>query len=123
MRSAGIQGAKRRGKAWRTTPPDPHARRRPDLAQRDFSATGPDRLLVGDFTYLRSWGAPRSSPFVIDAFSRRVVGWQLASHMRTDLVLDALRVVLGQHQPGADVELVATLTAARNTPPPTTPGS
>lgn len=62
MRKAGIQGAKRRGKAWRTTTPDPAALRRPDLVQRDFSATGPDRLWVGDFTYLRSWEGRRSSP-------------------------------------------------------------
>jgi putative transposase len=57
MREAGIQGAKRRGRPWRTTTPDPAARRRPDLVQRDFSAAGPDRLWVGDFTYLRSWEA------------------------------------------------------------------
>jgi putative transposase len=107
MRQAGIQGAKRRGRPWRTTTPDPSAHRRPDLAQRDFSATGPDRLWVGDFTYLRSWEGASFFSFVIDAFSRKVVGWQLASHMRTDLVLDALRMALGQRAPGADVELVA----------------
>jgi putative transposase len=89
------------------TTPDPAAHRRPDLVQRDFSATGPDRLWVGDFTYLRSWEGASFFSFVIDAFSRKVVGWQLASHMRTDLVLDALRMALGQRAPGADVELVA----------------
>jgi transposase InsO family protein len=107
MREAGIQGAKRRGRPWRTTTPDPAAHRRPDLVQRDFSAGGPDRLWVGDFTYLRSWEGASFFSFVIDAFSRKVVGWQLASHMRTDLVLDALRMALGQREPGADVELVA----------------
>ena len=107
MRAAGIQGAKRRGKPWRTTKPDPDAHRRPDLVERDFSASAPDRLWVGDFTYLRSWEGASFFAFVIDAFSRRVVGWQLASHMRTDLVLDALRMALGQRRPGADVELVA----------------
>ena len=107
MRQAGIQGAKRRGRPWRTTTPDPAAHRRPDLVQRDFSATGPDRLWVGDFTYLRSWEGASFFSFVIDAFSRKVVGWQLASHMRTDLVLDAPRMALGQREPGADVELVA----------------
>jgi putative transposase len=107
MREAGIQGAKRRGRPWRTTTPDPSAHCRPDLVQRDFSATGPDRLWVGDFTYLRSWEGASFFAFVLDAFSRKVVGWQLASHMRTDLVLDALRMALGQRQPGADFELVA----------------
>ena len=107
MRKAGIQGAKRRGKAWRTTTPDPTAHRRPDLVERDFSALAPNRLWVGDFTYLRSWDGVSYFSFVIDAFSRKVVGWQLASHMRTDLVLDALRMALGQREPGADFELVA----------------
>ncbi len=107
MRQAGIQGAKRRGKPWRTTAPDPKAQRRPDLVERNFSATAPNRLWVGDFTYLRAWEGISYFAFVIDAFSRRVVGWQLASHMRTDLVLDALRMALGQRDHGADFELVA----------------
>ncbi len=106
MRAAGIQGAKRRGKPWRTTKPDPTAVRRPDLVERDFGATAPNRLWVGDFTYLRSWEGISYFAFVIDAFSRKVVGWQLASHMRTDLVLDALRMALGQRDHGADFELV-----------------
>jgi putative transposase len=107
MKAAGIKGAKRRGKAWRTTKPDPLAHRRPDLVERDFSAPAPNRLRVGDFTYLRSWEGASFFAFVIDAFSRKVVGWQLASHMRTDLVLDALRMALGQREPGADFRLVA----------------
>lgn len=107
MREAGIQGAKRRGKPWRTTKPDPAAQRRPDLVERDFSATAPNRLWVGDLTYLRSWEGLTYLAFVIDAFSRKVVGWQLASHMRTDLVLDALRMALAQREPGADFQLVA----------------
>ena len=107
MREAGIQGAKRRGNAWRTTTPDPTPHRRPDLVERDFSAEAPNRLWVSDFTYLRSWEGASFFAFEIDVFSRKVVGWQLASHMRTDLVLDALRVALSQRDPGADVELVA----------------
>jgi transposase InsO family protein len=106
MRQGGIQGAKRRGKAWRTTKPDPFAHRRPDLVKRDFSAEGPNRLWVADLSYLRCWEGNLFFAFVIDAFSRRVVGWQLAPHMRTDLVLDALRMALAQREPGADVELV-----------------
>src|SRR6202012_245528 len=69
--------------------------------------TAPNRLWVGDFTYLRSWEGMSYFAFVIDAFSRRVVGWQLASHMRTDLVLDALRMALGTREHGADFRLVA----------------
>jgi transposase InsO family protein len=93
--------------AGRTTKPDPEAHRRPDLVERNFSAEAPNRLWVGDFTYLRSWAGALFFSFVIDAFSRKVVGWQLASHMRTDLVLDALRMALGQREPGADFALVA----------------
>lgn len=107
MRKAGIRGAKRRGKPWRTTISDPVAEKRPDLVQRDFTAVAPDRLWVGDFTYLRSWEGKVYFSFVIDVYSRMIVGWQLANHMRTDLVLDALRMALATRQPGADFTLVA----------------
>jgi putative transposase len=106
MRAHGIQGAKRRGKPWRTTIPDPTATRRPDLVGRDFSASAPDRLWVADFTYLRCWEGLLFFAFVIDVFSRRIVGWQLAGHMRTDLVLDALRMALSRRRAGAAVRLV-----------------
>jgi putative transposase len=106
MRVNAIQGAKRRGKPWRTTTPDPAARRRPDLVGRDFSAAAPDRLWVADLSYLRCWEGLVFFAFVLDAHSRRVIGWQLASHMRTTLVLDALRMALGTRRPGADVALV-----------------
>ena len=106
MKANGIQGAKRRGKPWRTTTPDPGAQRRPDLVERDFSAAGPNELWVADLSYLRCWEGVLFFAFVIDVFSRMVVGWQLASHVRTDLVLDALRMALGVRGPGADVELV-----------------
>jgi putative transposase len=107
MRSAGIQGAKRRGKPWRTTKSDPKAVRRPDLVRRDFTASAPNRLWVGDFTYLRCWEGVVYFSLVIDVFSRMIVGWQLAANMRSDLVLDALRMALGLRAPGADFELVA----------------
>jgi putative transposase len=106
LRANGIQGAKRRGKPWRTTIADPAARRSPDLVQREFTAARPDALWVADFTYLRCWEGLLFFSFVIDVYSRRVIGWQLASHMRTDLVLDALRMALSRRRPGADVELV-----------------
>jgi putative transposase len=106
MRTHGIVGAKRRGRPWRTTRPDPDARRRPDLVQRNFATTRPDELWVADLSYLRCWEGVVFFAFVIDAYSRRIVGWQLASHMRTTLVLDALRMALGQRRRGADVALV-----------------
>jgi putative transposase len=106
MREHGIQGAKRRGKTWRTTIPDPDAIRPADLVSRDFSAEAPDRLWVCDLTRLRCWDGVLYLAFVIDVFSRRVVGWQLATHMRTTLVMDALRMALTQRRPGADVALV-----------------
>jgi putative transposase len=106
MRREGIRGAKRRGKPWRTTVADPNAEKRPDLVERDFTADAPDRLWVGDLTYLRTWEGRLYFAFLIDVFSRMIVGWQLASHMRTDLVLDALRMALGTRQPGADLQLV-----------------
>jgi putative transposase len=106
MRAHAIQGAKRRGKPWRTTRPDPRAQRRPDLVERDFSADAANRLWVADLSYLRCWEGLVFFAFVIDAYSRKVVGWQLAPHMRTTLVLDALKMALGTRGPGADVALV-----------------
>ncbi len=106
MRGHGIRGAKRRGKPWRTTRPDPQAQRRPDLVERNFSANGPNRLWVADLSYLRCWEGLVFFSFVLDAYSRKVVGWQLAAHMRTTPVLDALRMALCQRGPGADVALV-----------------
>ena len=106
MRQHGIQGAKRRGKPWRTTTPDPRAVRHPDLVNRDFTASRPDELWLADFTYLRCWEGVVFFSFVIDAFSRMIVGWQFAANMRTDLVLDALRMALTTRNPGADVELI-----------------
>ena len=106
MRAHGIQGAKRRGKRWKTTTPDPHAGRRPDLVERDFTASRPDELYVADFTYLRCWEGLVFLAFVIDVFSRRVVGWQLTGHMRASLVCDALRMAVSTRPRGADVALV-----------------
>jgi putative transposase len=76
------------------------------LVRRDFSAAAPNRLWVADLSYLRCWEGLVFFSFVIDAFSRKVVGWQLAPHMRTTLVLDALWMALHQGGPGADVALV-----------------
>ena len=107
MAVKGIRGAKRRGKPWRTTEPDPGAQRPRDLVKREFTAEAPNRLWVGDFTYLRCWEGLVFFAFILDVYSRMIVGWQLAGHMRTDLVLDALRMALGLREPGANFELVA----------------
>jgi putative transposase len=102
---------KRRGKPWRTTKPDPQAPRRPDLVQRDFTASRPNELWVADISYLRCWKGLVFFAFVLDAHSRMLVGWQLAAHMRNDLVLDALKMAIGQRGPGADVELITPIVA------------
>ena len=107
MATHGIQGAKRRGKPWRTTKSDPSATRPRDLVCREFTAPAPNRLWVGDFTHVRCWEGVAYFSFVIDVFSRMIVGWQLAGNMRTTLVLDALRMALGLRAPGADFRLVA----------------
>jgi putative transposase len=105
MRANGIQGAKRRGKPWRTTIADPDARRRPDLVNRDFTASRPNELWVADFSYLRCWEGVVFFSFVIDVYSRKVVGWQFAGHMRTTLVLDALRMALSTRERVEEVRL------------------
>ena len=106
MAANGIVGAKRRGKPWRTTKPDPDAVRPRDLVKRDFTADAPNRLWVGDFTYLRCWEGVVYFSFVLDVFSRMIVGWQLSANMRRTLVLDALRMAIGTREPGADFQLI-----------------
>ena len=106
MRAEGIRGAKRRGKPWRTTTPDPQGARRPDLVERDFTAGRPNELWVADFSYLRCWEGVVFFSFVIDVYSRKVVGWQFASHMRTTLVLDALRMALSTRERVEEVRLI-----------------
>jgi putative transposase len=105
-RQAQIAGAKRRGKPWRTTKPDPKAQRRPDLVNRDCAAGAPNERWVADLSYLRCWEGLLFFAFILDAFSRIVVGWQLAANMRATVVLDALKMALGMRWPSADVALV-----------------
>jgi putative transposase len=99
MRQNGIHGAKRRSKPWITTVADVGRAGSPDLVERDFTAETPNRLWVADFTYLRCHQGLVFFSFVIDVFSRKVVGWQFASHMRTGLVLDALEMALSTRSP------------------------
>jgi putative transposase len=91
MRTAGIEGA-RRTKRVRTTRRDDHAGRHPDLVGRDFTATAPNQLWVTDLTYVPTWAGVAYVCFIVDAYSRMIVGWRVAGHMRTEMVLDALEM-------------------------------
>jgi putative transposase len=93
MRELGLHGA-RRGKRVRTTRPDAAAARPADLVRRQFSRARPDRLWVADFTYVPTWAGMVYVAFVLDAYSRRILGWRAATTMRTTLVLDALEQAL-----------------------------
>ncbi len=91
MRAAGIRGASRAKKRF-TTRQDPAALRAPDLVKRNFVATGPDQLWVADFTYCSTWSGVVYVAFVIDVFSRRIVGWKASYSMSANLVIDALNM-------------------------------
>jgi putative transposase len=91
MRAAGIEGA-RRTKRVRTTRADPVAARHPDLVNRDFTATAPNQLWVTDLTYVPTWAGVAYVCFIVDAYSRMIVGWRVAPHMRTEMVLDAIEM-------------------------------
>lgn len=91
MRKAGIEGV-RRTKKVRTTRTEEAAPRHPDLVDRDFTATAPNQLWVTDLTFVATWAGVAYVCFIIDAFSRMIVGWSVASHMRTTMVLDAIEM-------------------------------
>ncbi|WP_235201571.1 IS3 family transposase [Microbacterium sp. CH12i] len=91
MRAAGIEGATRT-KRVKTTRPDPTSARHPDLVNREFTATAPNRLWVTDLTFVPTWAGVAYVCFIIDVFSRMIVGWRCASHMRTEMVLDAIEM-------------------------------
>jgi putative transposase len=93
MGELGLHGAVR-GKTRRTTTPDVAAARPADLVERDFSATRPNQLWVADLTYVATWSGFVYVAFIIDAFSRFIVGWQAARSLRTDLALDALEMAI-----------------------------
>jgi putative transposase len=98
MREAGLAGISRR-KGTRTTRPDREAQASPDLVQRDFTAQGPDELWIADITYVPTWVGFLYLAVVLDVWSRRIVGWAMASHLRTELVLEALDMALWQRRP------------------------
>src|SRR3954447_3351061 len=99
MRQAGIAGTvpKKRG---RTTLRVPGVRVCEDLVDRAFLTSAPNRLWVADITYLRTWEGWLYLVAVQDVFSRRIVGWSVADHMRTELVTDALQMALTRRRPG-----------------------
>jgi transposase InsO family protein len=101
MRQLGLQGV-RRGKTRRTTTPDAAAARPADLVDRDFSAARPNQLWVADLTYVATWSGFVYVAFVIDAFSRFLVGWQASRSLRTDLALDALEMAIWRRQTQLD---------------------
>jgi putative transposase len=98
MRQAGISGLVRRRRG-RTTISVPGVRVCEDLVERRFLASGPDRLWVADITYLRTWEGWLYLVAVQDVYSRRIVGWAIDSHMRTELVTDALAMALARRRP------------------------
>lgn len=93
MAAAGLRGV-HRGAAKRTTVRDPARDRPADLVNRDFTATRPDRLWVADLTYVKTLAGFVYVAFVVDCFSRMIVGWSLATHLRTELPLDALDLAI-----------------------------
>jgi hypothetical protein len=98
MRALGLAGVSRR-KHPTTTTRDQDARPAPDLVDRNFTAPGPNQLWVADITYIPTWAGFLYLAVVLDAWSRRVVGWAMATHLRTELVLEALNMALAQRRP------------------------
>jgi putative transposase len=97
MGELGLEGV-RRGKPRKTTTPDAAAPRPADLVDRDFAAHTPNQLWVADLTYVATWSGFVYVAFIIDAFSRFIVGWQTSRSLRTDLALDALEMAIWRRQ-------------------------
>jgi putative transposase len=103
MRDAGLAGASRRRHGPVTTRRDKDARPAPDLVDRKFTAKGPNQLWVADITFVPTAAGFLYLAVVLDAWSRRIVGWSMANHLRAELVVDALQMAIGQRRPAADV--------------------
>jgi putative transposase len=99
MRQAGLVGASHRRSGPATTQRDKDAKPAPDLVDRDFTAPGPNRLWVADITYVPTAAGFLYLAIVLDSWSRKIVGWSMANHLRTELVLDALEMAVGQRRP------------------------
>jgi putative transposase len=100
MRAAGLRGATLRRYVV-TTQPDLQAPRAVDLVERQFYTDGPDRLWVADITYVPTWSGFLYLAMVLDVYSRRIVGWLMETHLRTELILAALNMAITQRQPSA----------------------
>jgi putative transposase len=98
MQAASLQGVSRR-KGTTTTIRSTRARPAPDLVERDFTVQAPNQLWVADITFVPTWAGFLYLSVVLDAFSRRIVGWSMANHLRTSLVLAALDMALAQRKP------------------------
>jgi putative transposase len=98
MRAASLRGVQR-GRWVRTTRRDAQAMEPPDRVNRNFTVSEPDRLWVADITYVPTWAGFLYLAIVLDAYSRRIVGWAMASHLRTELVLAAINMALWQRRP------------------------
>jgi transposase InsO family protein len=106
MRQLGIRGATR-GRAFTTTTISDEALARPaDLVDRDFTAAAPNRLWVADLTYVATWSGFVYVAFVVDVFSRRIVGWRASTSLRTDLALDALEQAIWDRLDGDPTRLI-----------------
>ena len=99
MRAAGLIGASRRRGSIVTTRRDKEARPAPDLVDRDFTALRPNQLWVADITFVPTASGFLYLAVVLDAWSRKIIGWSMASYLRTELVLDALEMAIGQRRP------------------------
>jgi putative transposase len=99
MREAGLIGASHLHGGLATTRCDQQARPAPDLVDRKFTASGPNELWVADITYVPTVTVFLYLAVVLDAWSRKIVGWSMANHLRTELVLDAMEAAVGQRRP------------------------
>jgi putative transposase len=116
MREAGLFGCGGRRRKVRTTLRSQAERTppAPDLVKRNFAPEAPDRLWVADITYVRTWEGWLYLSFVLDTYSRRVVGWSMANHLKTELVLDAVNMAIYNRRPAPG--LIHTRTEAASTP-------
>lgn len=104
MSKAGLRGCIRGRSRKRTTRRDHYATPAPDLLKRNFAAAAPNKIWTADITYINTWEGFLYLAFILDIYSRRVVGWSMATHLRTELVVDALEMALWRRNP--DVGLI-----------------
>ena len=102
LRNAGLHGCHRR-KGVRTTRRNPDTAPAPDLVRRDFTAAAPNRLWVADITYVPTWMGFLYLAIVLDVYSRRIVGWAMAEHFRTELVIEAVEMAVWRRRPATEV--------------------